>query len=362
MKNRNFLWLPVLLLAVPLAYIAKSLEFNYSISSKGILYPAREWTLSRTADGNLINSIRDNRNNSVAQYSVTEFQRGDMASFSIRPEIYARDTVFKGDTIGNILSQNEQGRYIELQGELSLQKKLLSVYSSGEKPGEINIARERINLARQEHETQLRITERNKILFEKAYIPEEEYELSQNELAIKKQNYLIAESEYEALVSGAKQEQLDYVLANIESLEQQLKHIEKLISDFTITSPVTGKIIKQQGREVSSDYESILKVADTENYIMIVPVDIYNLPFLDIGQEILFTHPTGKEYTAYISDIDNSSQLINGKQKIFLTALVEAGADEKSFHPNMVVEISIPSGNIPIQQYFSRLVNEVYNN
>jgi hypothetical protein len=178
--NRLYFWLPVLLLFIPLALTYNSINLTYTISSKGILYPAHEWILYRTADGNLINSLKDNSTNSILQYSVTEFQRGDLGSFKILPEVFTRGTVDKGDTIAYLGSFNERIRYVELQGELNMQKRLLSVYSTGEKPDDIRIATERINLARQEYETQKRITERNSILFEKAFIPEEEYEISLN--------------------------------------------------------------------------------------------------------------------------------------------------------------------------------------
>jgi multidrug efflux pump subunit AcrA (membrane-fusion protein) len=362
--NKLFFWLPLLLLFIPLALTYNSINLTYTISSKGILYPAQEWVLYRTADGNLINSLKDNSTNSITQYSVTEFQRGDLGSFTITPGTFSRDFVEKGDTIAFLASYSERKRYVELQGQLNMQQKLLSVYASGEKPDAIKIASERINLAKQEFETQKRITERNSILFEKAFIPEEEYEISLNELNIRKQNYIIAESEYEALTSGAKQEQLDYIHANIDALEQQLDQIREFLSHFTITSPISGRISKKQGRDIDAMYETILRVTDSEKYILIIPVDVYNLPYLKAGQKIYFsTMLNNTVVESIVVNIDNSIQMLNGRQKIYLTALVDANNELASqLYPNMVVDVSIPSKNITVKNYISRLVNEVYNN
>jgi hypothetical protein len=347
----------------PLAYVYRSVDLTYSIDTRGIVYPAQEWVLMRTLDGNLINSIKDKRNNSISNYSVTEFQRGDMASFRIFPEIYSKETIQKGDTIGIISSQYEQGRYLQLQGELNLQKKLLQVYATGEKQDQIKIANQRIDLARQEYETQQRITERNRVLFEKSYIPEEEYELSVNDLNIKKQNYLIAESEFVALSSGAKQEQLDYVMANITALEHQLSHLESIMQGFVITSPVSGRVSKQQGPWIETNHETILSVADMEKSLLIIPIDVYNTPYIMPGQQIIFSSPISKKsFEAIIIDIDNASQMIWGRQKVFITAMVSPEADFSQLYPNMQVDVSIPSKNISVREYFSRLVNEVYNN
>jgi multidrug efflux pump subunit AcrA (membrane-fusion protein) len=352
-----------LLLFIPLAITYNSINFSYTINSKGILYPAQEWVLYRTVDGNLINSLKDNSSNSITHFSVTEFQRGDLGSFSISNGILARGTVGKGDTVASLASFNEQQRYIELQGELNKQKKLLSVYASGEKPDEIRIAHERINLAKQEYETQKRITDRNSILFEKAFIPEEAYEISLNELHIRRQNFIIAETQYEALTSGAKQEQLDYLNATIEALESQIQQIREFMSEFTITSPINGIVSKKQGRDANSSYETILRVTDSERYLLIIPVDVYNIPYIDIGQKVYFTSVLDRRVIeCEVINIDNSVQLLNGRQKVYLTALLQADDALPAIYPNMLVDVSIPSERISIRQYLTRLVNEVYNN
>jgi hypothetical protein len=360
-SNRLFIWLPVLLIVFPIAFILRNIELTYTIDSKGILYPAQEWILSRSTEGNLINSIKNNSNNSITQYTVTEFQRGDLASFKMIPGIFDKEIINEGDTIGIVISQNERRRLIELNGELQRQEKLLSVYASGAKPDEIRTAYERTVLAQQEYQTQERITERNRLLFERAHIPQEEYEISVNELNIKRQNYLISQSQYEAMLSGAKQEQLDYVQAYIQALRVQIQHVEDLMNSFIITSPITGRIAKQQGTSLL--YDAIIRVGDINSYIMLVPVDVYNLPYISIGQKAFFKSPASKEqFEGVITDKDNSIQVLNGRQKVFLTVSLKAPEDKNIFYPNMLVEVSIPSEKESIGHFLSRLINEIYNN
>ncbi len=360
LKN-NIIWLLALLLIVPVAMAINHYKIKYSITSKGLLYPGQEWILSRTTEGNLIHSLKDNIHNSISEYTVTEFQRGDFASFSIFEDVFEKGFVEKGDTIGIINSQNERGRQIELMGELNRQKKLLSVYSSGERDEEVSIAFETMVLARQEMEAQQQITERNRIMFERAHISEEEYEQSLNEYNTKKQNFLIARSQHQALLSGAKKEQLEYVEAHIAALEKQIGHLDELMEAFTITSPVKGKIVRQQG--VINNYETILRVAATDHYVLMVPVDIYNLPFVRIGQEVLFSLDAETEaYEGKIMGIDNAAQIINGRQKIFVIVLIEYALDNPSLYPNMMVDVTIPSEPLTVRAYIARLINEVYNN
>ncbi|MFP4367872.1 MAG: hypothetical protein ACLFQA_12325 [Bacteroidales bacterium] len=350
-----------LLIFVLVLVLIMNVSLNYSISSQGILYPGEEWTLERTPDGYLINSLKDNYNNSISDYTVTEFQRGDLARFILAPGIKEKEIINKGDTIGHISSQNEIRKKIELLGELEKQRVLLSVYASGERIEEVNIAYEMMILAKQTYEAQDRINERNRKLSERGHISEEEYEISETEYNKARQNYLIAQSEYQAMLSGAKQEQLEYVQASIAALEQQIDHIDELINSLIITSPIRGRIIRQQG--TSGINETIVRIAGLSDYILIVPVDVHNRSWLEVGQQVNFQPHAGTDsYRGSISRFDNSAQILNGRQKVFVTAKVEHPGSDHNFYPNMLVEVNIPSKPLSLLEYISRLINEVYHN
>lgn len=360
-KNNYAIGLVSGLLIILLLFVLNSLSFNYSISSRGILMPSREWTLARTTDGNLINSLKDNTLNTISEYSVTEFQRGDFANFAIDQQIFQKNTVNKGDTIGKLLSLNQISRHTELQGELIRQQKLLSVYATGERPEDINVAFERMVLARSEYHTQERINNRNKVLFERRHIPEEEFEISENLYQVAKQNYLISKNQYEALLAGAKQEQLDFINANISAIETQIALIEELMEQYTITSPITGKIIRQHG--IGNTMETILRVFETDDYRVMFPLNLHHVPFVRYGQEIQLKFPGERRVLkAKITGFDNSVQMIDGRQKIFAIAIVDEIPDDLNLLPNLIVEVNIPSEPLSAKGYLMRLINEVYHN
>jgi len=341
-----------------LAY--RHLTFSYSITAQGIIYPYQEWKLAKTSDGNLINSLKNNFNNTITNYTVTEFQRGDMAEFSIKNEIFHKAYIEKDDTIGHISSNREVRRILELEGELNSQQMLLTFYASGEKPEEVQVAYDKMILARQQYETQDKINQRNKILFDRGHIPEEEYEISENNFIISYQNYLIARSQHEALLSGAKSEQLDYIKANISSLEQNIAHLKGLIDAFTITSPISGKIIRKQG--MNSEFDAILRVADTTRFVVVIPVELYNIPYIEPGQMIGIISPVnGEHIPASVVNFDSNVQTLDQRQHIFLSALINA-QDASGLFPDMRVDVRIPSGPINLNDYFRRFMNEIYNN
>jgi len=346
---------------ISVVYLAfQNLTLTYTISGQGVIYPYREWVLAKNTDGNLINILRNNHTNSIVRYSVTEFQRGDLAQFEVHERVFDHPWVHERDTVGWIYSSKEVLKLIELEGELEAQNKLLALYASGEKPEEVQAAFQRMVLARQQYETQKRITERNRTLFELGHIAAEEYEISENEYHNRYQNYLIAQSQHEAMLSGAKQEQLDYIRANISSLEQNINHLRNVIESFTITSPISGKILRKQGN--NPDYDAILRVVDTTRFVVLIPVELYNMQFLETGQAIeVISAFNGSSSQAVIFNFDNSVQTLNQRQHIFVSAEINSDQSE-GIYTDMLVDVRMSSEPISLFQYIRRFMNEIYNN
>lgn len=361
MKIKRITFWLILFIILSGAYLAiQYITIRYPLTGQGIVYAGYEWTLGKTIDGNLINSLRDNFNNSVTQYRVNEFQRGDIAEFKLQGEILSKDFISSGDTVGFIHSGNDVSRLLELEGELLSQQKLLDFYASGEKPEEIQAAYDRMILARQQFENQEKIFNRNKALFERGHISEEEFELSQTDYQISYQNYLIAKSEHESLQSGAKPEQLELIRANIRSLEQNIGHLKSLIDEFNIISPISGKIIRKQGN--TPEFEVILRIADTSSLVVIIPMELYNIPYLEQGQTVHVISPiNGTKIPATIKSFDNSTHNINQSQYVFVSVIIDSD-DALGIMPDMRVEVSLRSDPVNLIEYARRFMNEVYNN
>jgi hypothetical protein len=358
-KKPITIWFLILTIGILAYLLSNHIIINHNITSKGIIYPSQEWTLARNSDGNLMMSLKNNINNSISHYSVTEFQRGDLAEFFIKEQIFSREYINIGDTIGFILSNSEKRKLVEYYGELEVQKELLNFYSSGEKPQNVQAAYERKILAMQEYETQKRIMERNTLLHEKQYIADEEYELSFSQYQIKLQNYNIAKIEHEAVMTGSKPEQLNYVMARITAIEEQINHLENLLSSFTITSPIAGKLVRQQGN--IADYDIIARVADTTKYMLITPLDLHHLEYLSNGNKIKISHPSlRRTVSTEINSFDNSIQTLNQRQKIFVNAILNS--DLTHIYPNMQVDVKINCGPVTAREYIARYFIEVYNN
>lgn len=349
-----------LIVLVVLAAAAVYIQIPYNINTKGMILPVKEWSLARLADGTILNTEKNNLTNKVSYFSVMEFQRGDHAEFIVNERVFNGSGVKKGDTIGYIRSYEEERRLLELAGELEEQRGLLQVYLTGEKPEEVEVAMERVILAEQEYEIQKKFLARAQTLYETDVISEEEWELALNDYQVKRQNMNIARSVGEALGSGSKQEEIDLIKTNIRFFEKQIEQAERRIEAFNILAPFSGTITRQPVPE-QIDMESLMSVSDMERMIVRLPVDLYQLDYIDSGNQInLYIDSGRRTYKARVLDMDNTVQFIDQRQNVFITAVVEERPDR--FIPNMLVEAEIECGELSAWNYLKRMFIVVFEN
>jgi multidrug resistance efflux pump len=358
MKSR-YITLLFILLILALVAVGYFIDVPYNVNSRGMILPAKEWSLKKTGVGTLATVFRDNLNNTTTHFSVTEFQRGNLAEFSLNPELLNKGAVAAGDTIGIITSSEEEKRLVELQAELKVQQSLLDVYSTGEKPEAVQMAYNAMIKAEHEYETQKKVTERNENLFAGGYIAAEEFELLQNAYMIKKQNLNIARSNYEAVNTGAKPEQINFILATISALELQLEQVNARLRSFVILSPLQGQVVGHRGYAGSD--EIILSISDRSSLITILPIEVHQLTYVHGGQEIILRIGSyGISFKARIISIDNSVQMIDQRQRIFVTAVLEDS--EHLIMPGMIADADIKCGLISLGEYIRRLFRIVIAN
>jgi hypothetical protein len=349
----------IFLILVILAVAAFYIEIPYNINTRGIVMPAREWNLVRLSDGTILNTAKNNITNKISYYSVLEFQRGDHAEFIANMRVFSGNTINIGDTVGYIRSFEEERRLLGLQSALEEQKGLLKISLSGEKHEEVNAARERLVLAEHEYETQGKLMARIESLWENGVIADEAWELARNEYLVKRQNINIARSVLEMVSTGAKPEERELIETNIRSYNRQIEQTKNRIAAFNILAPISGTIIREQSS--SPGIDPIIRVACLDTMIVTLPVELYQLSYIDNGNMVNLRINSGRTvYPAKIINVDNTIQYLDRRQNVFVTAAVENNTGR--FMPNMLLQAEIVGGTISLRDYLSRTFKVVFEN
>lgn len=352
LKKKISLIVGLAILLAIMAVFFSPIKINYSITSKVQIKPHLEWELSKTIDGTLITSLKDNLKNSINSYSVTEFQRGDVVEFKLNETLFEKDFIEKGDTIGIIYSNEEQRKLIELIGNLKILEAEYTFYTTGQKPEDVDRALKELMLAEKELETQQKLMARSEILVKDTVISLQQYDIDLNELKVKEMTYEIAKANYESVKTGEKPEQADLINSKIKALNLQIEQLKERINYFTLLSPIDGILEKNSFQaplleNVRNDI--VLKIVNIDHKIGVAPIKISDLPYFSIGSKAYL--PKEEKYATLI-DIDNVAQNNWTTSSVFLNFKIEEGLE---LNGGTFTEIKIYGLELTIKDYLIKL-------
>ncbi len=329
---------------IAVGWFAFNIEIPYNISSKGYFMPDVEYNISRTVEGNLISSLINHRTDAVEKYSVTEFQRGDVVELTLAPNITANSKVSKGDTLGFVSSNEELRNLIDLEGQLGILKAELEFFTTGQKPEDILLALNQLELAEQDFATQQILMARTEKLLRDGAISQQEYDIEQNLVKVKEVTAKIARANWQSLSTGEKPEQEKLTLAQIASVMMQIELIKKRLQSLTIISPISGKILLYRDLQLTGQ---IMTVADTTAIVALIPIPYKEKNYLEIGNLISWTGENG-----VLSKMDLAVKILDFKEAFYITAVFPYTSD---FMSGNMGNVKIHSGKITPIRYLGRI-------
>ena len=346
------------LLALALMHVS----IPYTIRSKGIAKPAQTWGLYKSFDGTLVNMYENHLTGSINEYKVFEFQRGDIVAFHFNDALTEGEGITIGDTVAWVTSNNMRLAILEKEGAIAQEQAKLKVYATGDKPEALALAREQVDLARQKLDVQQSVTDRMVRLYQQQLIPQQEYELSVNDLKIREHQLEIARSAYAAILAGEKEEEINAIRSRIAALEQQKDHLREHMVEMNILSPVSGQLLRQSNPD-RSNADEIIKVADLSSYVVFVPIDLFEKQFIGKHQPVtLRMSHSRKTLPGIIIGIDNTIQMINRQPRVFASVLINNDNGDTGLLPEMVLDATIQCQPVSLAEFLIRKSRIVYQN
>ncbi len=345
MQNKRVWLLSVMLLAlICFIVVSQYLKITYTVKSRAFFIPSSEFTLVRTIDGNLISSFKDNIRGVVKSYGVTEFQRGDVVQFILNPVLSIKKYVAKGDTIGWIVSNEEQRNLIQLKGELQIMKAEMEFYTTGQKPEDIQTATEQLQLAKEQLDIQKKLLARSAQLYRDSIIPLQEYEIQLNSFKVKEIEVGVANARLLSVATGEKVERGRLVAAKIANLESQIKQVSDRLAYFTFTSPMSGMIMLQRDNQSG---DNVIGIADTSHWVGVIPIQLREKNYIHLADTITCNSIKGN-----IAGIDNSVKIIDRRQSFYVTGIWPY---HSNILPGTMAEVEINCGEVSVMEYLTRL-------
>jgi len=346
MKLRVKRLVPFIIILIVFLFIFFPIRFSYTIRVPGQIVPAWEWIVYKSPDGSFVHTLYNHRENVLKRYDVVQLERGDISRFELSPEIFQKKFITKGDTIGRFFSNELERQLARLRGELLVEERSVLLYMTGEKPSLIEEARQYLDYAKRMAEEQDRILSREEELYKQDLISEEQYELTKTTAELYRINVKQAEARLRTVLTGAKQEQIEYTRARVQALKDEIKVLEMRKKDLVFVSPISGKIL------LSPSPDTILVLVDTSSYVVKMLVEFRDFPYLSVQAPLNFKIPyTNKVIHTYLDQLGAAIRFINGRQFVMASAVVKAD----DFIPGMIVRCAIKSRPITILDFIKKL-------
>lgn len=351
LNRKKYTVLLILFLAALIAASFLPIEIPYTIKSKALILPVKEWELSRLADGSLSSIIRNQQTGAIESYGITEFRRGDVVRFEINSDIYLTGRVSKGDTIGLLYSNDEQMRLAELKGDVEVLNAEIAFYLTGEKSEFVRSVEKEVSMATEALARAETIYNRSRRMMKDTLIPIEEFEIDRHEYELRKLELEHARAKLEVVSTGEKPERIDHVRAQRDALKNQIQQLESRMEELTLLAPIDG-MVSLDRNYLSRDM--LVKVIDTSSYVGVAPVLLRDKPYILNGSEVrIRAGSSGGDIVGTVQDFNNVSEVLNGETVVFFTFQFEPSG--KDIHSGNMVEVEVRGAPLNPQQYAIKL-------
>lgn len=347
MQKLNFPFSFLLAVIAVIALLFIPVKVPLTIKTPGKILPCKEWILIKGQDGVITSLICNNMLDFAESSGNTQTERGDQESFRFHPDMIMKETVSAGDTVGLIYSYEVELKWAQLKGELAIEEASLKLYESGEKEPMVREALLKLDYAKKQAEQQKNEIGRISSLAEKSMIAPAVMEREQTKLQLYEIQVNTMEAALNSVETGYKKEQTDLIKTRIRTLKEEISVMKKRIGFSTITTPISGRIVRFAGSD------TLAIVQDTTSYALVLPVEwndrkyILQKQMIKLKAEGISFQPTGK-----IEHIGNKLCMINGKNFIRAAALMEDCPH--TIVPGLIVQCSILCSKVSLVEYLIR--------
>jgi len=341
--------LPLIVILIIILFILP-LEIPYSFKVPGQVLAAEEYMIIKGRDGQLITLLRNNKTGMSKSYSAAEFERGDNARFVMNPGITLGSLVSVNDTIGSIISNELEVRLTQLKGQLNVARALLNQNLSGQKEPLIKEAKDNLDYALRRVELDRKMYERQKQLFEKEFISEEEFDIIKNTLELDEIAVEIAKAQLETVTTGEKKEQIDWIRSQVAALEKEIIVLEKKSASFNLTAPLNGYV------RWIPEGDTLLVISDTSEYVikLAVPLDKHN--YISPNANVIISQSRQNvNANAEIVIVNQSVEYLFSRPVLFASAFVTG--EQYNLIPGLRVECKVECGKLKLSEHIKRIMN-----
>ena len=289
----------------------------------------------------------DYETDALSDFKNYRFERGDIAELEIRKSLVFDKPVAAGDTVAWIKSYLIENEITRLTSLRDVELANRNVVSTGEKQTMIEQARREYNYTLQQLDLEKKNYARQEKLFRDSVIAAADFDSYENSLKLAEINAQVSYDALMALSTGEKDQVVNVTDQLIMSYEKEIRRLEIQKDQYNIITPVSGVL------SYNTELGGILKVSETSNLLLKIPVAYQHSSYLDKLSKVTFSTPDNKiTVNASFKGFDQSVNLIQNHQFVITRAVTNEPSP--GIFPGMVVKCRIYCDKVRILEYLKR--------
>ena len=305
-KPRNLIIGSILLVVI--VVVVFFIPFPHQVGGDVVISPSAEYTIYHmTEQGRLELTLRTSGVERSFSSEHIMLTTGDLAVLRLVPLVSEGDTIRAGDTLATILSSQVSTSLESAQAELQRLQNEIALAKAPPKPEEVASAQATVNAVKAQVEQLTKDIDRNKSLYEKKLISNQELEQSESALNVAQSTLEEAKAKLKLVKSPPKPEEIDILESKLSSQKATIKYLSAQEAAQAVISPIDGRVVAYYRKNM------LLKVADLSRVEVVIPITDNFLDLVTVGAVVNVKARTfaARLFTGEVVQISGSAEAGN---------------------------------------------------
>jgi len=282
---------------------AGTVPIPHTLKGPCVLEPSAVWYLSHDGAGQLITGWEHNLLESGGEHVLLQFDRPDFVEVTLTPKMLEGGFVQVGDTVAIVASSEGAGQQKILETELQRANMELNRLLAGERPEDIEVAKQAVLEAEVRKNALKPEFDRIKAQYESGAATLSQLQEIEGRFQGREAELRLANAELSALEAGARPEDITIAKVEIEGLRHSLESSNLMMARTrVVVAPISGMI------RLGGNTGTMLFIERVDTLAVITALPEPSLLWLKEGQnlEIKLKSENSFTFSGYLDRIDFS--------------------------------------------------------
>lgn len=330
-----------------------TVPFPRRVSGDVVISPIADFSIRLNEMGMLESIYRIGGASPEKKSNFIQMLANEATALEILPRVKDGQEIHEGDTVAVLVSNQINQQIAIAESELARLGDQLSLLKAPPKKEQVGEAEAEVAAAKTNYDQLLKEQSRVENLLAKSLTTQAEFDAAQSATQIAKAEWNNKKSTLALVKSGPRQEEINLLERAIAKQSTQLEYLRKQAAAQVIQSPIAGRV------SLRPDEKHLLTIADIQRVEIAVPTSDFDLPLVEIAQEVIvkFRSFPDRTFDGSVVRIPGAADLSASSSRFPVTVVVEN--ESGALKAGMTGYAKIEAGAAPLASLGWRKIKSV---